>query len=140
MQKTPPLARDGVELSVDSPVNSGARATPPLVLHVLPVDLFRGAQTYARQLRLALDGDGFRHRTVTLFRSNGGALGPDFALDVEGGLLRRAGLQPSALHRFRRMVRSEAPAVVVAHGGEPLKYAALAGLPRPRLVYYKIGV
>jgi glycosyltransferase involved in cell wall biosynthesis len=113
---------------------------PPLVLHLLPVDLSRGAQTYARELRLALDGTVARHRTLTLFASEGGALLPDRTLGVTPGLLRRAGIDPRALVRLRQVVRSEAPAAVVAHGSEPLKYAVLAGVPRSRLVYYKIGI
>jgi glycosyltransferase involved in cell wall biosynthesis len=109
-------------------------------LHVLPVDLARGAQTYARELRLALDdASATRHRTVTLFRSPPGALRPDLALDAPSGPLRRA-IDPRAVVGLRRMVRREGPDVVVAHGGEPLKYAALAGIPKDRLVYYKIGI
>jgi glycosyltransferase involved in cell wall biosynthesis len=113
---------------------------PPLVLHVLPLDLSRGAQTYARELRLALDGSAARHRTLTLFTSKGGALLPDLTLGVTPGLLRRAGVDPRALQRLRRVLRAQAPAVVVAHGSEPLKYAVLAGVARSRLVYYKIGI
>jgi glycosyltransferase involved in cell wall biosynthesis len=111
-----------------------------LVLHVLPIDLFRGAQTYARELRVRLDSPGVRHRTLTLFRSSGGALQPDYAVDVRSGILRRAGLDPRAVLGLRRAVRRHAPDVVVAHGGEPLKYAVLAGVDARRLVYYKIGV
>jgi glycosyltransferase involved in cell wall biosynthesis len=111
----------------------------PLVVHVLPLDESRGAQTYARELRLKLDGAGARHRTLTLFRSGGGPLHPDHALDVRSGRLRRAGLDPRVLRRLRQVLRTEAPDVVVAHGSEPLKYAVLAGVPRSRLVCYKIG-
>jgi glycosyltransferase involved in cell wall biosynthesis len=111
-----------------------------LVLHVLPVDLARGAQTYARELRVALDdANATRHRTVTLFRSPPGALRPDLTLDVPSGPMRRR-IDPRALTRLRRLVRRDRPDVVVAHGGEPLKYAALAGIPRRQLVYYKIGI
>jgi glycosyltransferase involved in cell wall biosynthesis len=114
--------------------------TVRLVLHVLPVDLARGAQTYARELRLALDDEkATRHRTLTLFRSPPGALLPDLALDVSSGPLRRA-IDPRAVLGLRRVVRRERPDVVVAHGGEPLKYAALAGVPKERLAYYKIGI
>jgi glycosyltransferase involved in cell wall biosynthesis len=112
---------------------------PPLVLHILPLDLTRGAQTYAREIRLRLDGAAARHRTLTLFRSDGGALRPDHVVDVEPGLLRRAGFDPRAVWGLRRVLRAEAPAVVVAHGSEPLKYAVLAGVERRRLVSYKIG-
>jgi len=114
--------------------------TARLVLHVLPVDLARGAQTYARELRLALDdATTTRHRTLTLFRSPPGALRPDITLDVPSGPLRR-GIDPRALLALRRVVRRDRPDVVVAHGGEPLKYAALAGVAKERLAYYKIGI
>lgn len=111
----------------------------PLVLHVLPVDLARGAQTYARELRTALDGAAVRHRTLTLFAGPAGALQPDWALTVPDGPLRRAGVDPRAVLRLRRLLRHEDPAVVVAHGSEPLKYAVLAGVPRERVVALKIG-
>ena len=123
------------------------RQTPPvaptLVLHILPVDLARGAQTYAREIRLGLDRGETRHRTLTLFRSGGGprpdTLRPDYALDVRPGRLRRAGLDPRVVLRLWRLLRAEAPDVVVAHGSEPLKYAVLAGVGRDGLVCYKIG-
>jgi glycosyltransferase involved in cell wall biosynthesis len=111
----------------------------PLVLHVLPIDLARGAQTYARELRTTLDGPAVRHRTVTLFDSPSAALRPDWTLAVPDGVLRRAGLDPRVLTRLRRLVGTEHPAIVVAHGSEPLKYAVLAGVPRRRLVALKIG-
>jgi glycosyltransferase involved in cell wall biosynthesis len=111
-----------------------------LVLHILPIDLSRGAQTYAKALRGRLDRPEVRHRTVTLFASSRGALDPDVRLDAPPGLARRVGLDVRALRRLRRLVREERPDVVVAHGSEPLKYAVLAGVPRDRLVYYKIGV
>jgi glycosyltransferase involved in cell wall biosynthesis len=111
----------------------------PLVLHVLPADLARGAQTYARELRTTLDGSVVTHRTLTLFASPGGALQPDWSLAVQEGVLRRAGLDPRAVTRLRRLIGVEDPALVVAHGSEPLKYAVLAGVPRERLVALKIG-
>jgi len=113
---------------------------PPLVLHVLPVDLARGAQTYARELRDALDGADVRHRTVTLFHSDAAALRADWSLAVPDGRLRRLGLDPRVRHRLRELLRVERPAVVVAHGGEPLKYVAAAGVEPARLAYYKIGI
>lgn len=106
---------------------------------MLPADAFRGAQTYARELRVRLDTDATPHRTLVLFRSAGGSLQPDFELGVSPGGLRRAGLDPRAVVRLRRFVRRAAPAVVVAHGGEPLKYLVAAGVPRRRIAYYKIG-
>lgn len=113
---------------------------PPVILHVLPVDLSRGAQTYARDLRRLLDGRNASHRTVTIFRSGGDTLAADYRLDVPDGRLRRVGADLRGVLRLRRLCRELAPAVVVAHGGEPLKYAVLAGIPRSRLAYYKIGI
>jgi glycosyltransferase involved in cell wall biosynthesis len=110
------------------------------VLHVLPVDVARGAQTYARALRDALDDDDVRHRTLTLFRAEGGNLQPDHSLDVPDGALRRAGCDPRAVRRLREFLRVERPDVVVAHGSEPLKYAVFAGAAPATLVYLKIGV
>jgi glycosyltransferase involved in cell wall biosynthesis len=122
------------------PVGREAPAVQNLVLHVLPADLARGAQTYARALRDSLDGAIGVHRSVTLFESEPASLEADIELDVPTGLGRRVGLEPRALRRLRRLLRSEPPAVVVAHGGEALKYAAFCVKRPTRLVYYKIGV
>ena len=49
-------------------IRSGlTRTTDPLTLHVLPVDLARGAQTYAEALSRTLDGDLGSHRTMRSF-------------------------------------------------------------------------
>src|SRR4029079_8497131 len=116
------------------------RAVTPLVIHLLPVDAARGAQSYASELRGAMNDASVQHRTLTLFRSRGGTLHPDSELDAPNGRLRALGFDPRAVFRLRRWLRDARPAVVVAHGGEPLKYAVLAGVPRSRLVYLKIGV
>ncbi|HWL50623.1 MAG TPA: glycosyltransferase family 4 protein, partial [Acidimicrobiia bacterium] len=111
----------------------------PVVLHVLPYDLARGAQRYARTLVDALTAEGESHQILTLFRADPVLLRPDVELDVPRGLLRRIGLDPRVLRRLRSEVKRIAPAVVVAHGGESAKYAAIA-LPRDLpLVYLKIG-
>jgi glycosyltransferase involved in cell wall biosynthesis len=112
----------------------------PLVLHVLPADIARGAQTYARELRERLDGRGVVHRTVTIFGAAENTLHADFQLAVPVSPLRRLVADPRGVWRLRAQFRTMRPAIVVAHGGEPLKYCVLAGLPRTRLVYYKIGI
>ncbi len=110
------------------------------MLHVLPADLARGAQVYARALRDALDRDGHVHRLLTLFASDESVLRADYPLGIRSGRLRRYGFDPTAVLRLRRTVRRFRPDVVVAHGGEALKYAALARAGRGALVYYSIGV
>jgi glycosyltransferase involved in cell wall biosynthesis len=111
----------------------------PIVLHVLPYDQARGAQRYARTLVEALATEGESHQILTLFRADAVLLRPDVELDVPRGFLRRLGLDPRVVRRLRSEVKEMAPAVVVAHGGESAKYAAIA-LPRDvPLVYLKIG-
>ena len=123
-------------MSLDRP---SATETHGGVLHVLPYDLARGAQRYARALVDALDSDDERHVILTLFAADPVLLRPDIRLDVAQGRLRRLGLDPRVLVRLRREVMRLRPTVVVAHGGESAKYAALA-VPRGlRLVYYRIG-
>ena len=111
----------------------------PLILHVLPYDLARGAQRYARALVDSLDDDDDTHQVLTLFRSEPVLLKPNVELDVPQGTFRRIGLDPRVVSRLRREVRRLRPEIVVAHGGESAKYVALAipkGIP---MVYLKIG-
>ncbi|MGI5951028.1 MAG: glycosyltransferase [Brooklawnia sp.] len=118
---------------------STARDDPLTVLHVLPHDQDRGAQVYAGQLRDALrDDPQQRHLVVTLFDSPDAAARADIKLSVPGGLLRR-GVDPRAVRRLRRLIKSEQVGMVVAHGGEALKYVipAAGGVPT---VYYKVGL
>jgi glycosyltransferase involved in cell wall biosynthesis len=110
-----------------------------LVLHVLPADLHRGAQACARLLRDALDGEDEHHEVLTLFAAPPGLLQPEHCLEVPDSRLRAAGFSPLAAWRLRRFLARTRPAVVVSHGGEPLKYLRLA-MPRgSALVYYRIG-
>ncbi len=111
----------------------------PLILHVLPYDLARGAQRYARSLVDVLAADEDSHQILTLFRSQPVLLRADVELDVPQGPLRRIGLDPRVVLRLRRVVRKLRPEVVVAHGGESAKYAALAISKDTPLVYLKIG-
>ena len=110
----------------------------PLVVHLLPDDPPRGAQTYARAIRDRLDGRRSRHILMTLFASDE-TFASDLALDVP----RRRGLlgvfNPRAAVALRRALRRLEPDVLVAHGGEPLKYAGLVAPRTTKLVYLKIG-
>ncbi len=108
-------------------------------MHVLPYDLARGAQRYARALVDCLDVDDERHLILTLFASEPVLLDPDVRLDVPRGLFRWMGFDPRALARLRSTLRRMAPRAVVAHGGESAKYAAWAMPDGVPLVYYKIG-
>jgi glycosyltransferase involved in cell wall biosynthesis len=110
-----------------------------VVLHVLPTDRRRGAQVYAGQLRdLLSTRSGQRHLALTLFEGPEGSLRPDVHLDTPDGPL-RSPVDPRALWRLWRYVSWMKPDVVVAHGGEPLKYVIPAA-PRTHRIYYKVGL
>jgi glycosyltransferase involved in cell wall biosynthesis len=111
-----------------------------MILHVLPLDLPRGAQRYAKAMRDALDNGRVRHRTLALFDSPFRALDADIKLAVKRSPASRLGFEPGALSALRKALARERPNVVVAHGSEPLKYLwplVARGTP---VVYYKIGV
>lgn len=110
------------------------------VLHVVSYPLARGAETYARSLVDELNrSSSRRHCLLTLFAGESDAIRPDVALDVERGWGRRLGLSPTAAWRLRREVAKRRPVAVVAHGGEPAKYAALALPASIPFVYLMIG-
>lgn len=97
------------------------------ILHVVSYDVSRGAERYARSLVDALNRRGpDQHVLMTMFQGDEASLDADFALDVPRGALRRVGFDPRVIRRMRRTVRELAPRAVVAHGGEPAKYAAFA--------------
>lgn len=121
------------------PAPAPTRPVGRRVLHVLPSDAARGAQVFARDLRAALDRPGEQHLLLTIFDAGQAILEPDVRLDIPLGRLRAAGADPRALVRLRSALRELAPDVVVAHGGEPLKYLAPLADGRFALVYYAIG-
>ena len=96
----------------------------PLVVHVIPSPLGRGAQRAARILVDRLDEPGkVRHRLLGLFDGP-----PEVALDLAlghtGGSHPGEGFQPRLAFRLRSALARLDPAVVVAHGGDPMKYLA----------------
>lgn len=120
------------------------RSTPedrrPVVLHLLPEDLERGAQRYAAALRDALQDQPFLHWILTFYRSDVIAARPDLSLGLSRSMpaVARA-FDLRVAHRLGRVLREINPSVVVAHGSEPLKYLALSRWSGPS-VYYKVGV
>src|SRR5580700_7667821 len=112
----------------------------PLVLHVIPSPRGRGAQHAARVLVDHLDDhNGVRHRLLGLFD------GPpevevDVALGHPTGSRPAEGFNARVALRLRNLFSRLDPVVVVAHGGDAMKYAlpAVIGTGRP-LVYCVIG-
>ncbi len=111
---------------------------PPLIVHLLPVETLRGAQIYAHALRDSLDGPTSRHQLMTIFKGKD-ADTADISLGVPPPRGPLRWFDPQASKTLKSALRSLQPAVVVAHGGEPLKYAALVRPPATKLVYLKIG-
>ena len=116
------------------------QTTEPLVLHVIPTPVARGAQREARALADRLDRPGVRaHRVLSLF-DGPPEVRPDISLRFPGGDAPAAGFDPRLVPELRSALGRFDPAVVVAHGGDPLKYLvpAMVGRRRP-LAYYAIG-
>lgn len=116
------------------------RTEEPLVLHVIPTPLARGAQREARALADELDAPGRRaHRVLCLF-DGPDEVACDLTLGIDDGADPGVGVNWRTVPRLRTALARLDPACVVAHGGEPLKYLvpAMAGRRRP-LAYYAIG-
>lgn len=142
---THPAALAGTSTATAAADQAGTPDRRVSVLHVLPDDRNRGAQVFAGQLRDALrDDPSQRHLVATLFASEPGAARPDVNLGVPSGRARRAGLDPRAVRALRAVIAEHEVDVVVAHGGEPLKYVVAAqrsGRVAPwSTVYYKVGL
>ena len=113
------------------------------ILHVVPRIVRRGAEVFAAQLAEALQPVS-RNLLFPLFGPDVGdpagrvrvVPGAKPVGRVEG----RVGVDPGAVARLRAGFHKLRPTLVVAHGGEPLKYAVLAD-PRGRvpLAYRKIS-
>ena len=116
------------------------RTGEPLVLHVIPTPLARGAQREARALADELDAPGLRtHRVLCIF-DGPTEVEPDLTLGIADGDAAGTGYNWRAVPQLRKALARLDPVCVVAHGGEPLKYLvpAMAGHRRP-LAYYAIG-
>jgi len=115
-----------------------------LVLHVVPSTAPRGAQREARALADRLDAPGTRrHRVLALVggeQESDEAVAVDYTLGVRTGAASTVGFDPRLLLRLRGTLSRLSPALVVAHGGESLKYLvpAMVRSRRP-LAYYAIG-
>jgi glycosyltransferase involved in cell wall biosynthesis len=88
----------------------------------------RGAQTYAEKLVNVLDGHQRSHEIFTVYKPG------------SANTHRVLGLNVAALIRVRHELRRRRPSIVVAHGGESLKYAVLAAPRSTPVIYYKIGL
>jgi glycosyltransferase involved in cell wall biosynthesis len=141
--KDPRYLRGRGELQPANSSGSGAAGEPTSkrrILHVLPRDVARGAQVFVRDLVHELSGGENEHLVLTLFASPPAVLSGSRSLNVPMGAMRDAGFDPRVLLRLRRTLAELRPDVVVAHGGESLKYLALLRRRATPLAYLAIGI
>jgi glycosyltransferase involved in cell wall biosynthesis len=110
------------------------------VLHVVSTGGRRGAETFAADLVAASRDDELQQRVVILR----GGKRREVPFQAPVAILRENGagetLHLGVVRALRRLIRSWTPDVVLAHGGEPLKYSYLADRRgRRSLVYRRIG-
>jgi len=118
----------------------GSPTTEPLVLHVIPTPVARGAQREARALADELDDPGVRrHRVLSLFAGPPEVV-PDYSLGFPSGARPASAFDPRLVLPLRTALGRYGPKVVIAHGGDALKYLVPAMVGRHQaLVYYAIG-
>jgi glycosyltransferase involved in cell wall biosynthesis len=109
------------------------------VLHVVSTTRRRGGEIFASDLVRALAALGIEQHVGVLRRTS-----PDVVFAAPTMALGRGGnrevLRPRTVRSLAGLLRTWDPDVVQAHGGEPLKYAVLAGRRRwHRLCYRRIG-
>lgn len=119
-----------------------ALGRPPakaVIIHVVPADLARGAQTRAKEMRDALEDEHTLHRVLSIFSTPDPAGLVDDALEVTVGRHSRQ-FSVGAIRALRRYLAEEQPPVIIAYGSEALRYCTLAKPSASRLVYSKTGV
>jgi glycosyltransferase involved in cell wall biosynthesis len=110
--------------------------SPGCVVHLVPSALLRGAQVSARALVDELGGPSHGHLLVSMFEGDD-EIEVDASVGLAGGAEAATGFRLVALIRLWRTLRRWDPALVVAHGGDAHKYAAVAS--RVPVVYFAIG-
>ena len=116
------------------------RTHEPLVLHAIPTAVARGAQIEARAIADQLDEPGVRRDELLCLFDGPDDVHVEHSVGYPGGERAARGFRPGLVVKLRSTLRRLAPAVVVAHGGDPLKYLVPATVDRRvPLVYYAIG-
>jgi glycosyltransferase involved in cell wall biosynthesis len=108
------------------------------ILHLIATGQRRGAEVFASDLVAALDAPDLDQRVAVLHGDPPWAVG--FGVPVTALGAGRGPLHPGAVLALRRLLGAWRPDLVQAHGGEPLKYAAVAAAGRRApIVYRRIG-
>ena len=121
---------------------SATRDPRPRVLHVVATGARRGGEVFASDLSRALGDDVVQN--VAILRSIGDpaiafSSAPMQLVRYPAGT-RAPAFDPRIVRELRRILVDYRPNVVLAHGGESLKYSIPANLGRPsRVIYRRIG-
>ncbi len=111
------------------------------VLHLIPRAQRRGAEIFALELIASLAQKGIQGKLFTLFREEGQLGTPNV---VQASCLgSNGGSSLGILLALREEIRSYEPHIVLAHGGQPFKFAILSTLfwrKSPPVMYRKIGL
>jgi glycosyltransferase involved in cell wall biosynthesis len=124
-----------------------AAATSYRVLHLIHSPQRRGAEVFAAQLAARMEAAGrFQNGVCSLYPQADNSLPldglPVFKLDARQGFAGRLGVDPRLVSSLGGVLRRFRPHIVMAHGSDTLKYAALAGLfyRGAATVYRNIGL
>jgi glycosyltransferase involved in cell wall biosynthesis len=114
----------------------------PRVADIVPRLQLRGAEIFAQHLEVALR-DRFVPRLLTLYADGTGQrawTGDEPPVDVAAGVPGGAGRVWRSRSSLRARIAAFEPDVIVAHGGDPLRHAVLAGAHRRApLVYIRVA-
>lgn len=109
------------------------------VLHLVPSFKRRGAELFAYELISALSAKSFENLLVGLY-SGADEIGIVNSCDTKTLYPKRRCF--GRIKALREEIESFGPDIVLAHGGQPLKFAVLAKKKgtKPKIIYRKIGL
>jgi glycosyltransferase involved in cell wall biosynthesis len=113
------------------------------LLHILATGQMRGAETFAGDLVRALEHREIEQRALILRGGRQVDLGrvPILQLGAPEGGIPGLRISPSATRRLRSVLAGWSADVILAHGGDAMKYSVIAlGQQRTPIVYRRIGL
>ena len=118
------------------------------ILHIIQRQYRRGAELFASQLSSALATRGFKNVLCSLYESGSNSFPISESVTslslqaTQNGMHFKLGIQPLVLLKLVKIFRNLKPDIVIAHGSDSLKYAAIASrfCSIPILIYRNIGM
>jgi L-malate glycosyltransferase len=118
------------------------------ILHIVERYQRRGAELFGARLASTMSNNGFDVSICSLYEAQSSnfpvpkSVSFLHPLAKQRGIFARIGFQPSILTNLGKLYKSYKPGVVIAHGADTLRYAALAGIfyPEALILYINIGL